>query len=174
MTAMTATTKALRATCLALLAAGGMAGMPTAFAQGAAPGTDARMQRERAVCDGVQQDRAACLREAGAAQQEARRQGLTTAGPAGQADNALSRCQLQPPADRADCEARIRGTGQSSTEGSVMGGGVIRETVTPVPAGPNAPMAPMAPSPAATLRSAPTAPMPTSPMPVEVQPAPAR
>jgi len=42
-------------------------------------------------------------------------------------------------ADRADCEARIRGSagaGRTTTEGSVMGGGVIRETVTPLPAQP--------------------------------------
>ena len=89
-----------------------------------------------AHCDGVQQDRAACVREAGAARQEAQRGGLSTPG-AGAADaNALARCQNQPAADRADCEARVRGTGASSTSGSVMGGGVIRETVTPLPAQP--------------------------------------
>ena len=116
----------------ALLAAAGFFSGAAAWAQ--APGSDARAQRERAMCDGVQQDRAACLREAGAAQQEARRDGLTSAGPAGADQNALARCQLQPPADRADCEARVKGTGATSTSGSVMGGGVVRETVTPVPA----------------------------------------
>lgn len=112
----------------ALLSAG------TALAQ--APGTAARAQSERAVCDGVQQDKAACLREAGAAQQEGKRNGLTSAGAAGADQNAMARCQLQPVADRADCEARLKGTGPGSTttSGSVMGGGVIRETVTPVPA----------------------------------------
>ena len=90
-----------------------------------------------AHCDGVQQDRAACLREAAAARQEARR-GTEGSGPgAATLDaNALARCQAQPPAERADCEARIRGTGSTSNSGSVMGGGVIRETVTPVPAAP--------------------------------------
>ena len=101
-----------------------------------APGTNARARSERAVCDGNQQDRAACLREAGAAQQAAQRGGLTTTGAAGNDQNALARCQLQPPADRADCEARLKGgaAGTTTIEGSVMGGGVIRETVTPVPA----------------------------------------
>ncbi len=101
-----------------------------------APGTAARMQSERATCDGVQQDKAACLREAGAARQEAGRNGLTTDGRAGNNANAMARCDLQPMADRADCEARLRGAAGSSTStsGSVMGGGVIRETVTPVPA----------------------------------------
>jgi len=108
-----------------------------AVAQEAAPGSAARAQAERATCDGVQQDRAACLREAGAARQEAGRNGLTAADSASHEQNALARCQLQPAADRADCEARIRGaagSGSSTTEGSVMGGGVIRETVRPVPA----------------------------------------
>ncbi|RZL65381.1 MAG: hypothetical protein EOP81_04855 [Variovorax sp.] len=109
---------------------------PLAMAQ--APGTAARMQAEKAVCDGVQQDRAACLREAGAARQEAGRNGLTGASPAGYDANAMARCQLQPVAERADCEARLQGSttpgASTSTSGSVMGGGVIRETVTPIPA----------------------------------------
>lgn len=109
---------------------------PLAMAQ--APGTAARMQAEKAVCDGVQQDRAACLREAGAARQEAGRNGLTGASPAGYDANAMARCQLQPVAERADCEARLQGSttpgATTSTSGSVMGGGVIRETVTPIPA----------------------------------------
>ncbi|MBB1604566.1 hypothetical protein [Variovorax sp. UMC13] len=127
-------TISVRSLALALCATGALAGAPAAFAQAAAPGTDARMQRERATCDGVQQDRAACLREAGAARQEAQRSGLTSASSGTYDQNALERCQLQPVADRADCEARIRGTGASATEGSVLGGGVIRETVTPIPA----------------------------------------
>lgn len=127
-------TISVRSLTLSLCAVGALAGAPASFAQGAAPGTDARLQRERATCDGVQQDRAACLREAGAAKQEAQRNGLTSASPGTYDQNALERCQLQPVADRADCEARIRGTGASATEGSVMGGGVIRETVTPIPA----------------------------------------
>jgi hypothetical protein len=102
-----------------------------------AQGTDSQVQRDRAACDGVQQDREACRREAGAAKQEAQRGGLAPAGQAEQ--NALARCQLlQPAADRADCEARVRGAASSSS-GSVMGGGVIRESVTPVPAPPPSP-----------------------------------
>ena len=89
-----------------------------------------------AHCDGVQQDRAACLREAGAARQEGQRGGLTSPGDASVDTNALARCENQPAADRSACEARVRGTGASSTSGSVMGGGVIRETVTPLPAQP--------------------------------------
>ena len=85
-------------------------------------------------CDEVQQDKPACEREAGAARQEAARGGLTTGSGPAQDANALERCQQLPAADKADCEARIRGAAGSSTSGSVMGGGVIRETVTPTPA----------------------------------------
>ena len=96
------------------------------------PGSDARYQNELAVCNSIQQDRAACIREAGAAREEARRNGLTSAAPLSYQQNALGRCQLQPPTDRAACEQRVMGTGVSSVEGSVLGGGVLRETVTPV------------------------------------------
>jgi hypothetical protein len=124
----------------ALFAAGGffVLGAPLSHAQ--APGSEARMQKERAVCDGVQQDRAACLREAGAARQEAGRNGLTTPSPGREDANALARCSEQPMADRADCEARMRGGARTTTEGSVMGGGVIRETVTPLPSQPVQPV----------------------------------
>jgi hypothetical protein len=117
----------------AVLAAGGFIvfGAQTAGAQ--APGSDARMQKERATCDGVQQDRAACLREAGAARQEAGRGGLTSPSPAREQVNSLARCSELPAAEQPDCEARIKGGPRTTTEGSVMGGGVIRETVTPLP-----------------------------------------
>jgi hypothetical protein len=117
------------------LAVGGLAVAAGASAQNADNGS--RPQSARARCDGVQQDRAACLREMGAAEQEARRNGLTSASAGNYEQNALARCRLQPVADRADCEARVvgsSGAGRTSVEGSVMGGGVIRETVTPIPA----------------------------------------
>ena len=89
------------------------------------------------ACDGVQQDKAACQREAGAARQAAGQQGgLTSGSPAALDANALARCQQLLAAEQADCQARIRGGASSSSSGSVMGGGVIRETVTPVPAAP--------------------------------------
>ena len=117
----------------AICAAGGFIvfGAQTAGAQ--APGTETRMQKERATCDGVQQDRAACLREAGAARQEASRGGLTSPSPAREQVNSLARCSELPAAEQPDCEARIKGGPRTTTEGSVMGGGVIRETVTPLP-----------------------------------------
>lgn len=117
-----------------LLCGSGALAQERAGAAGAAP---------TAHCDGVQQDRAACMREAEAAREEARR-GTEGSGPGAPTldANALARCQSQPAAERANCEARVRGTGASSTSGSVMGGGVIRETVTPVPAPPASPAQP--------------------------------
>ena len=123
----------------AFFAASGFLMLGALPAAAQAPGSAERAQQERATCDGVQQDRAACLREAGAARQEAGRNGLTSVGPARADANAMARCREQPAADRADCEARLQGGARTSTEGSVMGGGIIRETVTPLPAQPAAP-----------------------------------
>jgi hypothetical protein len=135
---MTRTVRSVLSAAAFFAASGFLAfGAQTASAQ--APGTDTRVQKERAACDGVQQDRAACLREAGAARQEATRNGLTTPSPAREQVNALARCREQPAGDQADCEARVKGGALTSTEGSVMGGGVIRETVTPLPAQPTQP-----------------------------------
>jgi hypothetical protein len=120
--------KALRSTVAVLLAAGGLLAAGIAGAQD--PRSGGIYQQEVAVCDHIQQDRAACIREAGAARQEARRGGLT--GAPDYLANALARCAPQPPAERMACEQRVRGTGTTSIEGSVLGGGVIRETVTPV------------------------------------------
>ena len=84
-------------------------------------------------CDGVQQDKAACKRETGAAKQEAGRGGLTSPAPSSQEANALARCQNVAAPHKGEREARVKGN-SSSSSGSVMGGGVVRETVTPVPA----------------------------------------
>jgi hypothetical protein len=120
-----------RSIVLALLAVGGMASATLATAQSGRGG--GIYQQELSVCGHNQQDRAACIREAGAARQEAARGGLTAARD--YRANALARCGLQPPSDRADCEARVLGSmgnTDSRVEGSVMGGGVIRESVTTV------------------------------------------
>jgi len=120
-----------RSIVLALLAVGGMATAGIASAQGSRGST---YQQELAVCGHNQQDRAACIREAGAARQEAARGGLT--GAPDYRANALARCGLQQsPGDRRDCEARVlggAGNTSASVEGSVMGGGVIRESVTTI------------------------------------------
>lgn len=111
--------RAIRSCLAVLVAAGGLAAASSALAQaGALP------------CDGVKQDRRACLRERGAAAQTA----FPKVDEAQLRQNALARCARQPPADQAACEARVLGTGQTTVTGSVLGGGVMRITETPVPA----------------------------------------
>lgn len=105
----------------------------------------ARYQRERAVCTSGQsnQDRATCLREAGAAFALAK-QGALDDGDAPYRRNATQRCDALPDADRQDCRARMGG--QGTTSGSVAAGGIIRELVTrdgvPVSAGATSAAAP--------------------------------
>jgi hypothetical protein len=77
------------------------------------------------------QDQATCLKEAQAAYQESRRDGLGTQGDAQLSTNATDRCGAQPVADRAACVERVTGAG--SSEGSVGGGGLIRRSETTVP-----------------------------------------
>ena len=107
--------------------------VPAAWA--ATPDTDAqaRYQQERAACVNGQshQDRATCMREAGAALYEARRGQLDDHG-ADYQRNALQRCDALPAEDREACHARM--TGQGSTEGSVEQGAILREYREIVPA----------------------------------------
>jgi hypothetical protein len=86
-------------------------------------------QQEVAACNNgqSQQDHATCMREAGAARQETRRNGLQTDKKALGA-NATDRCANQPAKDRADCEARV--SSPSTTSGSVESGGILRQTTT--------------------------------------------
>ena len=88
-----------------------------------------RYRQERAACSNgsSNQDRATCLREAGAAHAEALKGGLGD-GSAPYAANATQRCDRLPEDDRADCAARMKG--QGSTSGSVAGGGIYRELTT--------------------------------------------
>jgi hypothetical protein len=102
-----------------------------AAASAADRSANATYQRDRAACmrGDTSQDRATCLREAGAALVEARRGGLSD----GQFErNRVLRCEQQPAADREACIRRMSGEGTVS--GSVDGGGIIRELVVPVPA----------------------------------------
>lgn len=117
-------------------AALGLAALVCAPIWAAAPKASAeaqqRYKQERARCISGQsgQDRATCLREAGAALQEARRNRLQSQGSADLHANATARCNAQPVADRDACVQRVLGAG--STQGSVSGGGLIREVETPV------------------------------------------
>ena len=117
---------------IAMCVAGALLGATVALAADRidVSAAQAAYQRDLAACNSGQtnQDRPSCLREAGAALQEAGR-----SRPDGKPDqfeeNRLLRCDSQPAEDRQDCVRRMNGEG--TTSGSVDGGGIIRELVTP-------------------------------------------
>lgn len=77
----------------------------------------------------TQQDRDTCLKEARNAQADKRRGVLNTHGSL--EANAMTRCNVfSAGEDKAACQARVMGMG--SAEGSVAGGGLIREVETVV------------------------------------------
>lgn len=122
-----------RALGYALCATGALMCATATMAAGRPGQSDAQRayERDRAACLSGQthQDRATCLREAGAALQEARRGGLDDRD-AQYERNRLLRCEKQPPEDREYCIRRMQGEGVTS--GSVEGGGIYRELVVPV------------------------------------------
>lgn len=93
----------------------------------------ARYRQDMARCDSGQssQDLATCRLEARNAWAEARRGRLEDASPGQLQQDALKRCDVHHGDDHAACLARMRGKGR--VEGSVEGGGILREIVTVVP-----------------------------------------
>ena len=77
----------------------------------------------------TQQDRDTCLREARNAQADKKRGALDNAG-ASFESNATARCDVFMGEEKAACQARVMGYG--NTSGSVAGGGVLREVETVV------------------------------------------
>ena len=102
-----------------------------AMAAAGTPSTDAqaRYEAERAAClnGASNQDRTTCLKEAGAARDEARK-GQLSDGDGKLRQNAKQRCDALSGDEARDCQARMKGKGMTS--GSVEGGGILRETVT--------------------------------------------
>jgi hypothetical protein len=83
--------------------------------------------QERAACDSGQsgQSRADCLREAGAARNEARQGKLgNNAGAEAYSKNATARCGALPMAEREECTRRMQ---EGTVSGSVESGGMLRE-----------------------------------------------
>ena len=109
-----------------------VAGM-TAAAGGSQSEAQLRYEQDRADCISGQtnQDRATCLREAGAALQESKRGGLPESQSVYE-KNKLARCDRLAGGEREDCLRRMRGEGTIS--GSVESGGIYRELRTIVPA----------------------------------------
>ena len=104
----------------------------------ASAGAQARYKQEMVLCHSGKsyQNAATCKTEAENALAESRRGGLTTATPSEYQKNALRRCGVFQGDDLAACEVRMRDP--SDLQGSVQGGGILRESVTivPVPAAP--------------------------------------
>ena len=143
MTARTFEARSRQLTLLTVAAAlaGAFASATVAFAAEPVATDDAkaRYAKERAACEtgNTHQDKATCLKEAGAALDEKKKGKLDNSG--SPVANATDRCNVLPAKDKADCLARIVGP-QSPNQrvtisGSVEGGGVIRETTTTTPGG---------------------------------------
>jgi len=92
----------------------------------------ARYEYERSLCNKGQTNQAkeTCLREAGAAKQQARQGALTTLSEDQLQRNRESRCDAHPAADREYCLQRMRGAGTQS--GNAQSGGISRELTVPV------------------------------------------
>ena len=106
------------------------ASIGTATAQQMGATAQQRYQKELAACgSGRSSHVATCQKEARNALEEASRGGLSNAPNAAQ--NSVQRCDVFSGDERTVCEARVRGEGQ--VQGSVEGGGILRETVTPIP-----------------------------------------
>lgn len=127
-----------RLAALLLVASGSLMLHGPVMAQGAASAavTSATGNPYAACNDGTSNvDRANCMKEAGAAKDEAKRGKLADVNPTYQR-NALLRCDALPPSDKEACRLRILGAG--TTTGSVANGGLEREIVirnpTPTPA----------------------------------------
>lgn len=125
------TTRGPRATLilLGLLCGSAAMALPMPTSQGLAE-AEARYRDEMAICNSGRssQDVATCRREARNALAEYKRGRLDNSG--NLSANARQRCDALDGDDKRDCLARTRGEGLQ--EGSVAGGGILRETITTV------------------------------------------
>ncbi|MBL0919032.1 MAG: hypothetical protein IBJ14_10035 [Hydrogenophaga sp.] len=100
-----------------------------------APASNSTYQQERAACAaaGSAEARTSCLRDIGAARQQAQQKGTPRSPSAEQLqENALKRCDVHAGLEeRAICVRMMSGDG--SVSGSVSGGGLLRELETPIP-----------------------------------------
>jgi hypothetical protein len=106
-------------------------GAGTASAAGAKPSeAQLRYQQDRAKCmrGETNQDRATCLKEAGAALQESKNRTLGAAGESELQRNRLQRCDALPAPEREECAARMN---DGTTSGSAQQGGVLRQVTSP-------------------------------------------
>ena len=114
----------------ALLAVGAAtAQVATTGATGIDATGSVRSEMQACMSGATQQDRDTCMKEARNAAAEKQRGHLETYG--AHDSHAMSRCDVHPAGeDRAACQARVMGMGQA--DGSVAGGGVLRQSETVV------------------------------------------
>ena len=112
-----------------LCATSALAASPSASAD-----AQARYRQDMAVCNSgdSNQDAATCRKEAKNALAASRSGSLDKGSPETLRQNALARCAEHDGDDRIACEARVLDSG--SEEGSVAAGGILRKSVTIVPA----------------------------------------
>lgn len=112
------------------------AAQPAGVSPAQKAGIEAQYQRqvERCKSGHTSEDLATCLKEAGAARQQALQGGLAE-GDQNYSQNALDRCKLLPPDQQATCRELMQDP--TRTEGSVGGGGVLREYQYQVPVQPS-------------------------------------
>ncbi|CAM5352453.1 hypothetical protein [Eoetvoesiella caeni] len=126
-------TSMLFALCLGLASASVLAAGGSAQANSSAR---AQYQQDMALCKSGQsttESRATCEREAGAALQAAERGQLTAESSSGYKQDATSRCMSLPEGQRQDCMTLMNNPQNARVQGSVGGGGVLRETTITVP-----------------------------------------
>lgn len=122
----------LRAT---LLAVGlGCAFLLSPVAEAAGP-AQSQYQRDVQHCNttpGI--DKKACLKEAGAAAQASRDNGLAAPGMQAETQNRTQRCDALTGDQRQDCMILMDNKNQVREQGSVQSGGILRETTITIPA----------------------------------------
>lgn len=120
---------AVAAMLAAILAQAAHGAQPAARAD---PGASKVYLEERARCQGgAVEDKKACLRDAGAALQEAKAGKLADAN-TNFDGNRVARCSYLKGDDKDYCVRRMNGEG--TTSGGVEGGGILRELTVTVPA----------------------------------------
>ncbi len=161
---------------LAACALGACLAVPLAMAAGSgasmsAADIEARYKADLARCNAGQtnQDKPTCIREAGAAREEASRNRLNNGNPQAYGENEKARCNALPIDQRDECMLQMSGVG-TTTEGSVGGGGVLRETTitttgTPTPAPGTVPAPGLTPNPPAVVPAPSLTPVPPETIP---------
>lgn len=117
------------ASLLAMTAATAQVATGTANTTGIDASGSYQLEVQACMTGRTQQDRETCLKEARNAQADKKRGVLDNAGAQFQS-NAAARCEVLAGEDKAACQARMMGYG--NTSGSVAGGGLLREVETVV------------------------------------------